>query len=728
MADAMRTLQMTIDAFRRGNYSSEDDGRNESEVMGYIHGYYKEAVDLDLLVHGVGFCFGFFDPVSNIIANTAAAYGGSSSSPVPVEKEADREGQQGGHGKKRRRSQAGTRSKAKGKKMSSCESGEATRQRGKVACCAGASSIAARSLDGLVTFLTTYFRYLHTSEALRYLRLARADLLVAVRLIEEDRDSEAFTVHHPTTRVALTCAALSAMGDQVTGSDDPKVSPLLAIQCRLCSATLNQLFELSLEGTHGTADSDDAAVMLNAISRFPSSIKKTSYPFDLELVLTKVLQDRIHGFYLKAISCIPAPCLRSRHHRGLLKAGHCYGPFDPVTNIILNTIWYDTVFPPHQEFEVDMINYETLARTECRSLNGLITFVTELFPELSTYDATRYLLLHNGTLDSVISRANLDGYQTSAGSHDAYEAAAYAANHPNPRALATFASGCMQEGLKLKSMLEVKHTLSPDDVGIISTCLLQYPRIKPRGLVQKLTKRTSQIVSAKRKDFEAHQSSIYRCVQAALRKHKQDKGEDYELLAIYGVNAEIPLNGNFGYYTNYNGYPYSHINIWARLKGSQLADVVPTLLFIQCRNDSEDMKDSQPMCLPVSESSKYSGRCFHCELSGTKVVHPFSHAYLGQSFEFEEMARGEHSMTNNELVGDGGLRTVFLDTSEDDCIYFDPAWDADLSARLNDDAKRELEGEDEASSRAKRRMVKEVARTMAAFIDSKETQMDASMG
>nr|CAB3494384.1 unnamed protein product [Digitaria exilis] len=390
MADATRNLQMTTDAFRRGNYSSEDDGRNESEVMGNIHGYYKEAVDrlpssLDPLVHEVGFSFGFFDPVSNIIANTSAAYGASSSSPVPaVEKEADREGQQGGRGKKRRRSQAGTRSKAKGKKMVSCESGgDATRQRGKLTCCAGASSIAARSLDGLVTFLTTYFRYLHTSEALRYLRLARADLLVAVRLIEEDRDSEAFTVHHPTTRVALTCAALSAMGDQVTGSDDPKVtglvnsslmlasrlskvSPLLAIQGRLCSATLNQLFELSLEGTHGTADSDDGVIMLNAISRFPSSIKKTPYPFDLELVLTKVLQDRIHGFNLKAMSCIPAPCLRSRHHRSLLKAGHCYGPFDPITNIILNTIWYDTVFPPHQEFEVDVINYETLARTECR--------------------------------------------------------------------------------------------------------------------------------------------------------------------------------------------------------------------------------------------------------------------------------------------------------------------------------------------------------------------------
>uniref|UniRef100_A0A0A9B882 PIR2-like helical domain-containing protein n=1 Tax=Arundo donax TaxID=35708 RepID=A0A0A9B882_ARUDO len=59
----------------------------------------------------------------------------------------------------------------------------------------------------------------------------------------------------------------------------------------------------------------------------------------------QVLLERIHGFYLEAISRIPAPCLRSRHHRGLLKAGHCYGPFDTVTNIIVNTISYDTAFP-----------------------------------------------------------------------------------------------------------------------------------------------------------------------------------------------------------------------------------------------------------------------------------------------------------------------------------------------------------------------------------------------
>lgn len=117
-----------------------------------------------------------------------------------------------------------------------------------------------------------------------------------MRLIEEDRDSEAFTIGHPTTRVALTCAALSAMRRHVTGSDDPKVtrlvnsslmlasrpdkvSPLLAKQGRLCSSTLNHLSELSLEGKNGMEDSD--GVMRHAISRFPSGIKKALYPFEL---------------------------------------------------------------------------------------------------------------------------------------------------------------------------------------------------------------------------------------------------------------------------------------------------------------------------------------------------------------------------------------------------------------------------------------------------------------
>ncbi|GJN20906.1 hypothetical protein PR202_gb08340 [Eleusine coracana subsp. coracana] len=593
--------------------------------MDYIHGYYKEALNrltasLSSVVDEAGFCFGFLDPVSNIIVNTAAFNG----APSQAEKEANQEG-------------------------------ELLRTRGR-------DQGPAR---GLVTFLTTYFRYLPDSEALRYLRLAKADLLVAVRLIEKDRDTDAFTIHQRTTKIALTCAALSAICP--CAANDPKITrlvygslslashlhevyPLLVTQDRLCSSILERLAKLFVQ----------------------------------------VLLHRIHGFYLKAISCIPAPCLHPVYHWGLLRAGHCYGPFDPVTNIILNTIWYDTAFPPAEK---------------------------TLFPALSTYDAVRYLLFHNADLDSVISRAKLDGYESATPLSDAYKAAACAAKHPDPTALANLSSGLfLDKGELLKSLIKTKLYLSLDDVDAISISLSQNdPPRKPVGLVQELTPRASRNVSSTRKEFEAQQSSICK------------RGDDYELLAICGVNGEIPEDGKFGYFDNYNGYPYSHINIWARLKGPRLADAAPTLLFIQCSNDSEVM-DYNFLCVPVLESLNDAGHCFHCEYYGAKIVHPSSsETYLGQSYEFEEMARGEHPMTSDELVRCGRLKTIFVDTSEVDCIYFDPAWDADTAARLNRDAKVE-EGKGNDIVQARSRMVKEVLREMAAFIDLKKKEMASSIG
>lgn len=85
----------------------------------------------------------------------------------------------------------------------------------------------------------------------------------------------------------------------------------------------------------------------------------------------------------------------------------------------------------------------------------------------------------------------------------------------------------------------------------------------------------------------------------------QLQGVEYELLAICGVNAQVSEPGKFGYFDNCDGYPYSHVNILARQKGSWLSDA-PTLLFIQCSNDSENKEDI-PLCLPVSKSSKDAG-------------------------------------------------------------------------------------------------------------------------
>lgn len=103
----------------------------------------------------------------------------------------------------------------------------------------------------------------------------------------------------------------------------------------------------------------------------------------LQQSLKRLLLDKIHVLYLKAISRMPKHDLCSRHHRGLLKAGHCFGPFDPVNNTILNTIWYDTMFPASSGFEVQLVCTKSLARIERLSLFGLVAFTRIVFPSFS---------------------------------------------------------------------------------------------------------------------------------------------------------------------------------------------------------------------------------------------------------------------------------------------------------------------------------------------------------
>ena len=64
-------------------------------------------------------------------------------------------------------------------------------------------SVAVRSLQSLVSFLVCSFRYLFSATALEYLLLAKADLLTAVQLIQQDRNSDAFRITSPVIKVAL---------------------------------------------------------------------------------------------------------------------------------------------------------------------------------------------------------------------------------------------------------------------------------------------------------------------------------------------------------------------------------------------------------------------------------------------------------------------------------------------------------------------------------------------
>ncbi|GJN11846.1 hypothetical protein PR202_ga30076 [Eleusine coracana subsp. coracana] len=149
--------------------------------------------------------------------------------------------------------------------------------------------------------------------------------------------------------------------------------------------------------------------------------------------------------YLEALARLPGHGLRNRYHAGLLKAGFCYGPMDPVSNIILNTVWYATTFPTPTDFEVgfevSMICTKLLRRVECGSLYGLAAFPRALFDTLTEHDAVWLLLVSNIDAALAITMSEQRGHVMSGAYSDAYRNAALDSWHPaDPDALSNVAT------------------------------------------------------------------------------------------------------------------------------------------------------------------------------------------------------------------------------------------------------------------------------------------------
>ncbi|CAN6286959.1 unnamed protein product [Urochloa humidicola] len=559
-------------------------------------------------------------------------------------------------------------------------------------------TVAQRSLEGLVTFLVCYFRHLPVSEALHYLLLAKADLLAAVHLIACSRGMGArlFSISSQTTETALRCAAIAA--------SHPYPAALAARSLSLASC-LEQILELPTIGDYLSPSAIDRFYEFllqqpgDASSRLRGYIKGTDclnkFPLEFTQTLRYLLLEKIHLLYLKAIELLPRDALRIRHHRGLLHAGHCFGPADnPVSNIILNTIWYDTAFPPIAEFEVDMISTESLMRIECRSLNGLLAILSNLFPALSEHEAMLHLLHCNASLPDVIFSAIMGDQEIPFSREAAYQAAAKAAQHPQPDAQVDFSMSTGSQMLhNVETTLRVNCTLPASHVELISKYFLRksYPG-KSVPSVPKLTQHASKIVSRHKHNFWASQYYIRRKVETALNKYAKEKGIEYDLHIICGVNLEVPENGKHSYILNEDGYPYSHVNFLARPKGSRPDDMAPKLFFLECSNDEKE--DRLPSLCTVLVSPSDSGRCFHCEYKGIKIVHPDFGTYRGRETDFEEMACGKRKVDNELLIGFGKMRMEFVGIVSDDSVYSDPATDSDFAECMNYIARREEKKEE----------------------------------
>lgn len=272
-------------------------------ILDSIYGYYKEALEAlpleqipalapHLLEAGV--CFGFADPVTNIVANTIRLIPDEDGGPDPS-------------------------CVKKWKRTTKTKSSRGARMREELLSKIAASdvpsppearTIVERSLKGLLIFLTTYFRHLPTRDALRYLCLAGADLLVAVRLIELDRclwGKDKFCISSHATKVALNCAALSAglpMIDSFHSGMFGLASHLKSITQIVGTETrrhlsirdiyfLSGLMKKPLE--YGKCDNPMDIAGLRISHQGIASIEKVSV--ELTESLRGVLLDRIHDLY-----------------------------------------------------------------------------------------------------------------------------------------------------------------------------------------------------------------------------------------------------------------------------------------------------------------------------------------------------------------------------------------------------------------------------------------------
>lgn len=153
------------------------------------------------------------------------------------------------------------------------------------------------------------------------------------------------------------------------------------------------------------------------------------------LSLKMCLLDSIHALYIKALTIVPISSGDFRFLRALLIAGHCYGPMDPVSNIILNSIWYDIAFPlreEHIEAQGDILDSSIMSRLETRSLNGLVAlFRTSHSSSLSEHEILEHLYFWNCDLSRLCKEAARD-------SSIPFADVAKAAKHPQYFAFGSF--------------------------------------------------------------------------------------------------------------------------------------------------------------------------------------------------------------------------------------------------------------------------------------------------
>ncbi|KAM0878441.1 hypothetical protein ACQ4PT_034853 [Festuca glaucescens] len=413
--------------------------------------------------------------------------------------------------------------------------------------------------------------------------------------------------------------------------------------------------------------------------------------------LKMCLLDTLHGLYIQALAMLPSD-QQPRLLRTVLAAGHCYGVMeDPVSNIVVNSIWYNARFPHTENADDD--DDDTLikaTRVESSSLHGLIAILR----------ADRGVTEQEAVACLCNNRRNLSQLMVtmmSSLNHHSLAAAADAAKHPQPAALVAFFTTLLapEKRDRLRSLLIAKRALSDADFKELNTMiaapvqtmatapdscqsalntmhaatvrgfgapsamsLITFKTV-PTALLQSMTTRDpgqsafNTMPAATVPGFGTLGASIFNTmpatapVQTTVKSYVRTKVE--ELLLDYGRNYPLGPRYKFGVICGmaskswfcFRGTTCYHVNFLASTPVAAPNDAATTsppeckLFFAEFwtrADDGFEPSKKPAVCSPIQDFHAFPGRCFICECVSVQIVHPpCGNYFMGHEYSTDSL-------------------------------------------------------------------------------------------
>uniref|UniRef100_A0A0E0LEF0 Uncharacterized protein n=1 Tax=Oryza punctata TaxID=4537 RepID=A0A0E0LEF0_ORYPU len=350
--------------------------------------------------------------------------------------------------------------------------------------------------------------------------------------------------------------------------------------------------------------------------------------------LRMCLLDAIHGFYIRALTSLPAGDAWKRKQGRFAAASSAPSSLQDIAMALWtlcptsSTVWYDINFPPpsHEvggdsEFELpgDIFDTSAMSRVESRSLDGLVAALCAISKPISKHEALEYLWSMECSLIEILLRD-----KETKTKDNAFTEATKASNHPKGSMFGSFLTSLSSQNLE--DMRECLFISSSGDVWdqlyrtIKNICR---PKRKRQSLATATVAHTLPGISKMWSAFVARQRFVRTTLEELLDGYgKQHPWEPcYKLDLICGL--EEPASFHCKMY---------HANFLAstQLDAMMTDDATTTtpvrrLFFAQFWKVEPRArifgKPKVDICCPIQDITCF-GRCTYCESRASNIVHP----------------------------------------------------------------------------------------------------------